>query len=236
MTVHEAYIHLQQGLQNIAAFVNTNVQLPELDYLWNQATDKFITLCIPNENKGKFANKQTVEKYDAVQASKDDVRVLEVINYTTTLTDFNHNGYAGKSIPLPANYRHLLLDDTVVKPLGCNESRRVGNRLINAEFKAEILNARYYKTHMKSPVSSLSNGTLYVYNTFNGIKQFDIENIVIDYLRKPTIVTYGVDGSATLEFPREVCFKIIQVALIYISIITEQNPNKIQNLNQIEEI
>lgn len=236
MTVKEAYIHVQQGLQNIAAFVNRDIKLPELDYFWNQATDTFITLCVPDENKELMMPKNTIEKYSDVQASLDDLRVLEILGYTVSpLSTFTESTYTGKSITIPANYRHLLNDKTKVQPIGCSadKARVVPNRLTKRQDFDNVLENKYYKTDAESPVSSLSLNALKVYDSYKGVKQFDILDIYMDYLKNPAVVAYGVDGSSVLEFPNNVCFKIIKTTLIYISIVSEQNPNKIQLLEKI---
>lgn len=226
MLVKEAYIHIQQGLQSIAAFAYRNVLLPELDYFWNYGTDMFIQLAFPD----KYAI-QNPEKYQDVQASLDDLRALEVLGASNTLLSKTIGSYTVNYITLPNDYRHLLNDSTVVKPINCgDETREVPNRLTKTETIKNLLENSVFKTSIESPISHLSGNELLVYNYYKNIKQFDIENIYIDYLKKPQLVSYGNDGSQVIQFPDQVCFKIIKTTIIYIAILSEQNSNKIQQL------
>lgn len=236
MTVKEAYIHIQQGLQNIAAFVNADIQLPELDYFFNQGVSKFVELAFPDEDDNKNPSKRN-EKYAGIQATLDDLRVLEILGYNKNsgvgiFNDFTIGKNSGKSLSFPTNYRHLLNDRAVVIPLNCasTEAREVPNRLTQSDILPNILDSSYYKTDKESPISRLSGNILYVYNTYNNKVQFTIDNIYIDYIKKPDTVSYGVNGATVLQFPDHVCFKIIEVVLIYIEIVSEQNPQKIQQL------
>jgi hypothetical protein len=228
MTVKEAYIYIQQGLQNIAAFVYSDVLLPELDYFWNEGTNKLIELAFPDD-----FNINPNEKYQMIQASLDDLRVLEVLNYSPTVTNATLGGYLTSYITLPTNYRHLLNDNTLLKKVGCETNTQSPNRLSKSEDIYNILETSVFKTSVKSPVSRISDNKLYVYKTYKGIKQFDVEGIIIDYLKKPDVVSYGEDGSAIIQFPDQVCFKIINIVLIYIAIVAEQNPNKVQFLSKV---
>jgi hypothetical protein len=227
MTVKEAYIYIQQGVQAIASFAYANVQLQELDYNWNYCTDLFIQLAFPD----KYAV-QKPEKYQDVQASIDDLKILEVLGNTNTLLTTTIGSYPVSYITLPENYRHLLNDSTLVKPLNCDTTREVPNRLTETEDIKTILENSIFKTSQESPISHLSGNNLYVYNFYKNTKQFDIEAIYMDYLAKPTKVDFGNNGSTVLQFPDQTCFKIIKTAIIYMSIIAEQNPNKIQLLKQ----
>lgn len=230
MTVLEAYIHLQQRLQNIAAFVNREIDEREMDYIWSGSTDRLLRLIVPSDS-----DKDENDKYSNIQASLDDIRVLEVLGQSGTLTSFTQGTYTGKKVDLPANYRHLLNDRTLVHPLTCatGVNYEVPNRLTKSDPLFNILDSKLYCTTAESPVSRLSGNTLHVYNTYRGIKQFDIENIYFDYLKKPAAVAYGANGSSTIEFPDNVCFKILDIAAIYAAIIAEQNPNKIQFLANV---
>lgn len=229
MTVKELYIHINQGLQNIAAFVNMDIDKRELDYHINHVVDKFIKLVFPDE-KDIYPN----EDYSKIQASLDDLRVLEVNDYTPSMTVFTSGGYTGKKITLPTNYRHLINDRTIVKPLTCTIDRVIEspNRLSRASLIKNILENSTTRTYIESPVSRLSGNELLVYDSYKGKQQFNIENIVIDYLKKPNVISYGVDGSTVIEFPDQVCHKLVDLAVIYISKISEQNPNKINFLEQ----
>lgn len=229
MTVKEAYIHLQQGLQNIAAFVYANVELPELDYFWNQGTDIFIQLAFPD----KYAIVNP-EKYQDVQASVDDLQVLEVLGYTNTIQSILLGKHNAKYITLPIDYRHLLNDVTLVKPVNCttDETREVANRLTLSGDIKNLLDNSIFKTSINSPISRLSGNNLYVYTTYKGQEQFLVDGIQIDYLKKPDIVSYGIDGSTVIQFPDQVCFKIIKAVLIYMTIVAEQNTSKTQLLKQ----
>lgn len=228
MTVKEAYIYIQQGLQNIAAFVYSDVLLPELDVFWNEGTNKLIELAFPDD-----FNKTPNEKYQMIQASLDDLRVLEIINHSPSITSSTLGAYLTSYITLPADYRHLLNDNTLLKKVGCTSNTQAPNRLTKSEDIYNILETSVFATSVKSPVSRLIGDKLYVYQTYKGVKQFDVEGIIIDYIKKPDVVAYGASGSATLQFPDQVCFKIIDIVLIYIAIVAEQNPNKVQFLTKV---
>jgi hypothetical protein len=228
MTVKEAYIYIQQGLQNIAAFVYSDVLLPELDVFWNEGTNKLIELAFPDES-----NDNQNKKYQSVQASLDDLRVLEILNHSPTITSEALGSYTTSYITLPSNYRHLLNDTTTVKKIGCETYVQAPNRLTKSEDIYNLLETSVFKTSVKSPISRLTGNRLYVYQTYKGIKQFDIGAILIDYIKKPDVVAYGSTGNTVLQFPDQVCFKIIDIVLIYIAIVAEQNPNKIQFLSKV---
>lgn len=234
MTTKEAYIHIQQGLQKLAAFVYADVKIPELDYFFNQGISKFIELVYPDIDDDASNPERRAEAYSKIQASVDDLRVLEVNSYTSTLTPFTQGGYSGISLTFPDNYRHLLNDRTLAESVNCNinATREVPNRLTKRQNLFNVLENYYHKTSFDSPVSVIDNNTIKIYNTYKGVKQFEVKNIFIDYLRKPTTVAYGVNGSTVLEFPDHVCFKIIEVTLIYISIVIEKNPNVVQQLQR----
>lgn len=237
MTLKEAYLHLQQGLQTIAAFVYRDVLEDELDYFWNQGTNKFIQLVFPDEDStGEYSRFN--ERYEKIQVTLDDLRVLEILGYNLVgLSDFTFGNYSGKFLPLPINYRHLLNDRTIVKPIDCDtdETREVPNRLTKTNILNNVLENSIYKTSLSSPISHLSGNRLYIYSTYKNKEEFTIENIYFDYLKKPDIVTYGSTGSTILQFPDDVCFKIIDITLIYISIVAEQNPQKIQGLLRVRQ-
>jgi hypothetical protein len=232
MLLHEAYIHVQQGLQNIAAFVYRNVELPELDYFWNKGTDKFIHLAIPN-----LDDDVRDERFSSIQASLDDLRVLTVRNASlvSLSNEITTGGYTYKQGILPTEYRHLLNDRTIVSPVvPCNPAKtaEVPNRLTKQDNLFNILENSLHKTSINSPVSKIDGNILTVYNTYKGQKQFNIENVLIDYIKAPVKVAYSTPTNPTLEFPDNVCFKIIDTTLLYIMKVSEQNPNKIQFLSK----
>jgi hypothetical protein len=230
MTLHEAYIHVQQGLQNIAAFVYKNVELPELDYFWEKGTDKFIKLAFPN-----IDDERKDEVFEGIQASLDDLRAITVGNTPITLSaEATFGGYTFRSGPLPATYKHLLNDRTIVSPVNCTttETREVPNRLTEHDSVFNILENSLNKTAIASPVSKIEGSTITVYNSYKGIKQFTIVGVNIDFVRKPTKYTYATHANTTLEFPDDVCFKIIDTTLLYMMKVAEQNPNKIQFLTR----
>ncbi len=233
MTLHEAYVHVQQGLQNIAAFVNKNVETWELDFFWQKGTNKFIKIAVPNIDDTRIE-----EEYEGIQASLDDLRVLVVGNTAITLgSETTFGGYTYKAGSLPATYRHLLNDRTKVSPVNCTttETREVPNRLTKHQDLFNILENSLQKTTIASPVSKIEGSNIVVYNSYKGVKQFNIEALYIDYLKKPTIYTYATDSGTTLEFPDDVCFKIIDTTLLYMMKVAEQNPTKIQLLTPTRE-
>jgi hypothetical protein len=232
MKLHEAYIHVQQGLQNIAAFVYKNVELPELDYFWTKGTDKFIKLAFPNTD-----DDIRDERFEGIQASLDDLRAITVSNIAIALApETSFGGYTFRTGPLPNTdpifYRHLLNDRTIVSPVNCttNETREVPNRLTRHDPIFNILENSLSKTAIASPISKVDGSIITVYNSYKGVKQFNIEGVNVDIIRKPTIYTYADNSDDDIEFPDDVCYKIIDTTLLYIMKVAEQNPNKIQFL------
>ncbi len=234
MKVKESYIHIQQGLQQLAAFVYADIQLKELDLFVNQGISKFIELVYPDIDDDASNPERRNEAYSKIQASVDDLRVLEVNGYTSTISDFTTGTYKGKKLTLPANYRHLLNDRCIVSPLNCatTVTAEVPNRLSKRQNLFNILDSNIHRTHIESPISVLTPTEIQVYNTFKGNKIFDINSIYIDYLKKPDTVAYGSSGDTDLQFPDHVCYKIIETIIIYISIVIEKNPNTIELLKR----
>lgn len=234
MTLLEAYVHVQQRLQNIAAFVYKNVETPELDYFWKSGTNKFIKLAFPN-----IDDEIPDERFSGIQASLDDLRVLILNNTEISITETTVNGYTYVYGSLPTaggvEYRHLINNRSVVQPVNCTTdgTREVSNRLIKGDFLFDILENGLYKTAIASPVSKITGNVITVYNSYRGVKEFTISKVIIDYIKKPVIYTFATNGGTdTLEFPDDVCFKIIDTVVLYMAIIAEQNPQKIQFLNK----
>ena len=228
MLLQEAYIHVQQRLQNISAFVYKDVRPTEIDYFWKGGTYMFIKLAVP-----ALDNSIPDQKYSTIQASLDDLRAITVNNTgITSPTEATSGGYTYVAGTLPADYLHLLNSRSITQPVNCTTdgTREVTNRLTKLDLVFDLLENSIYKTDVLSPISKLVGNTLTVYNSYRGTKLFTVSNVIIDYLRKPTIYTYANDSGTTLEFPDNVCFKIIDTVAIYMAIIAEQNPQKIQFL------
>lgn len=233
MTLQETYIHLQQGLQNIAAFVGRGFETWELDYLLYNGTNKFVDLVFPDTNDLKQN-----EKYSDIQASIDDLRAITISNHSlASFSEATEGGYIVFKGNLPSDYRHLINDRTVLNSLvpGC-EATDVGlvapNRLTEQDELFNVLVNRLHRTSPASPVSKLAGGVLTVYASYKGVKQFQATSIQIDYVKNPTKYNYATDSGTTVEFPDGVLFKIIKTTLIYAATIAEQNPNKIQLLDR----
>lgn len=228
MTVKDAYLNIEQGLQNIAAFVYTDIQKPEMDLVWNFITNVFISLIFMSDEE-----RVTIEniQFQEVQATLDDLRELQVKDYSATLTVVSR----GKSAALPENYLHILRTRTIVGKM-CNnvlQTRSRTNRILPSETIEDSLDNIIFKTSTNSPISFLNANELLVYNQFRDVEQFTIEGVYIDYLKKPAIVAYGVDGGDILELPDATCYKLIRICIKYLSIVSEQNQNKINNLKDV---
>lgn len=225
MTVKDAYINVQQGLQNIAAFVYKNVKIEELDYFWNHVTALFVEYYFLPEDKRRLVEFTELEQ---IQANVDDLRVLLVPNNTLTpIVTFNEGKYAD----FPANYLHLVSDSTLIDKTCYVDSTKttkrikVQNRLQKTEDLRNVLDNTLAKSTIDSPVSHIAGNSIYVYEN-----NFTVAGIVIDYYKKPTAISYGVSGSTVLEFPDITCRKIINLLILYIAKVTQQDPTKIQNL------
>lgn len=245
MILREAYTHLQQGLQNIAAFVGRDWETWELDWLWYNGTNKYIKLVFPDKE-----DTRDNEKYSDVQASLDNLRALIVTNYNITpLTELTESGYVVYKglLPKPVNnnnfllssYRHLLNDRVIVSPIDCvdNETRPVPNRLTPQDDLYNILENPLHRTNVESPVSVITGNNITVFASYRGKKLFNVVSLYIDYLKQPIKYEYGsantaINATAELEFSEEVVFSIIKTTLIYAAVLAEQNPNKIQLISQ----
>lgn len=223
----------------MAAFVNKKVQLEELDLIWNKIPYKFIELIFMSEEERR---KPENIAFQEVQATLDDLKILQIKDYTTTLVTFSK----GKYIAFPTNYYHLINDRTLVGKVcsGCDgnvqQTQEATNRLTRTEVLPNKLDNTMAKTREDSPISEESGNRLYVYNLYKGNSQFNINEIYIDYLKKPTVVAYNdvtfPNGTTVIEFPDQTCYKFIDMCIIYISKITQQNQQKITNLMQQSSI
>jgi len=245
MILRDAYIHLQQGLQNIAAFVSRDWETWELDWLWHNGTNKYISLVFPNKE-----DTRENEKYSDIQASLDNLRALIVSNHLVTpLSKTTESGYVVYKGVLPkptnnpnfkqASYRHLLNDRSIVLPTGCADDKELPqpNRLTEQDELYNILENRLYRTVPESPVSTITGNTITVYASYKGKELFTVKELYIDYIKQPIKYEYGsvdntINATAEIEFPEEVVFQIIKTTLLYASVLAEQNPNKIQLIAQ----
>ncbi len=227
MTIKDAYIHIQQGLQNIAAFVYKDIELQELDYNWNHVCNLFVEYYFLPEDDRKLIEFTELEQ---IQANVDDLRVLLLTNQTITpLVTFAQ----GKYIALPSNYLHLASDSTVVSKSCYDTTTKTTitkdviaqNRLTKTEDLRNTLDNSLAESKPESPVSHLAGNNLYIYEN-----NFTAKSVVIDYYKKPALIAYGVDGSTILEFPDITCRKIINLVILYLSKVTQQDQTKIQNL------
>jgi hypothetical protein len=229
MTLNETYIHLQQGLQNIAAFVGRGFETWELDYLLYNGTNKFVDLAFPNTDDEK-AN----ERYSDIQSTLDDLRSITIANHSVTITESVEAGYTVFKGTLPSGYRHLVNDRTIVSNLtpGCTSDTGivVPNRLTKQDELFNVLENKIHKTSVNSPVSKLDGANITVYASYKGVKQFQATSLFIDYVKQPTKYEYATNANTTVEFPDNVLFKIIKTTVIFAATIAEQNPNKIQLL------
>ena len=224
------YIQIEQGLQNIAAFVYFDIQKEELDAAVTNRIYKFIELIFLSEKeKQRIENQQ----FQEVQAILDDFRILEVKNTFITVLTAHSQGMYGA---LPANYQHLINDRTLItKTCGLNTfvDVEVVNRLTKSEPIYNVLDNTMSKTSVQSPISEITGNSIYVYNLYKGVKQFDIKEIRIDYLKKPAVIDYNGGaggGSQVLEFPNATCFKLIKMTINYLMEVSQQNQQKIINL------
>lgn len=245
MILRDAYTHLQQGLQNIAAFVGRDWETWELDWLWYNGTNKYIKLVIPDKEDAREN-----EKYSDIQVSLDNLRALMITNYNVTpLPETTESGYVvyKGALPKPANnpnfltpsYRHLLNNRVIVSPVDCvdGETRPVPNRLASQDEVYNMLENPLYHTNVESPVSVITGSNITVFASYKGKKLFNVANVYIDYLKQPIKYEYSsanvnLNSTAEVEFPEEVVFSIIKTTLIYAAVLAEQNPNKIQLISQ----
>lgn len=245
MVLNEAYIHLQQGLQNIAAFVGRGWETWELDWLWNNGTNKFVRLVFPDKE-----DLRENEKYSDIQASLDNLRAITIINHQITpLTETTVGGYVVFTGDLPKptsnanflqpSYRHLLNDRSIVLPIGCQEGkeRPEPNRLTEQDELYNQLENALYKSVPESPISNIAGNKITVFASYKGKKLFDVKQLYIDYIKQPIKYEYAsnnalLNANAEIEFPEEVVFQIIKTTIIYAAVLAEQNPNKIQLISQ----
>lgn len=98
------------------------------------------------------------------------------------------------------------------------------NRLTKSEDLPTILQNSFTKSNFKSPVSELVGNELFVYS-----KNFDVAEICINYLKKPTNVNFFTNTSL-VEFNDDIQKYIIEKTIQHLAIRSEQNQQKIVNL------
>lgn len=101
-------------------------------------------------------------------------------------------------------------------------TKRVLNRLTNSEDLANVLDNNYSKTIAISPVSELFGGQLRVW-----VDGFNVTSVELNYIRKPVKTVYP---TVDCELPDNVTKIIIENVVKRIAIRTEQNQQKINNL------
>jgi hypothetical protein len=243
MIVRDAYIHLQQGLRNIAAFVGRDWETWELDLLWYNGTNKFIKLVFPDKEDAREN-----EKYSDIQASLDNLRTLIISNHLITpLTETTESGYVVYKGVLPkptsnpnfkqASYRHLLNSRAIILPTNCTDTLPQPIRVTEQDELYNVLENKLYRTAPESPIGTITGGNMTVYASYKGSKLFTVNELYIDYLKQPVKYEYAsvdaaINATAEIEFPEEVVFQIVKTTLLYAAVLAEQNPNKIQLIAQ----
>jgi hypothetical protein len=116
-------------------------------------------------------------------------------------------------------------DDTETVIIGSVKEVSVifrANRLTKSEDVRNTLQTRFSTTTMRSPVSELIGNTIKIYTE----SKFTICGVSITYLRIPKSVSY-VDGITIEEFSEDTVNYLIDKTIQRLSILTEQNQNKV---------
>lgn len=224
---------VEQGLQNIAAFVNSSFLPEEMDIHANWSINQFIDeLFTPpqsrslNTRQGQIDISDLSKVLESSQLTIDDLRVLELLLelVPTVVTDTPENK---NIINLPTDYNHLVRDYSRITYVcaGANKIDKVENRLTKSEDLGSILKNPFTKTRRESPVSNMTGNTLVVYS-----RNFTINNVGIVYSKKPIEIDVTNNPNTVMEFPDNVCYKLAKATVVWLAIVSEQNPQKIANL------
>ncbi len=211
MTIKEAHILIEQGLQNLSSFAYRDILPEEKDIAIDKTTYDFI--------RAVFKPDTANNDFQDHQITTDDLRVLEEKDYSIDVVSFK-DGYKAE---FPSNYIHLISDRSVVVT-ECGD-KEFENRVIKSEKLRPVLGDSWTKTVPNSPVSNESGNFLYVYTD-----NFTIKKVYIDYIRKPRKVSLANDVNP--ELPDNVMHVIIDKTILRLSKVTEQPQQKIINLSQ----
>jgi hypothetical protein len=185
MNIQRFHIDIDLRLRKVSANVEGNLLTEEVDIYINRAINQFIKKTFDLQRKDG-------QEFEDSQKATDDlrsihVRMLELLTYTYNPV------FMAREYQLPENYMYLTQDYT--KTNHCTNRPFVPNRLTRTENLHKVLDNPYETTHPNSPISNLFGNTLIVYS----LGKFDIQNVWIDYIRKPAVVKLALDVQEDLS-------------------------------------
>lgn len=224
MTFQQAQVLIIEGINSLGTFYSQDLLPEQIDLEVN----KVINLLIRNA-----FNREQIKGYglEDIQLRLDDFQNLMVKDQEFAVTNISSNvGKTGVFISLPPDYLHLINDRSNIL-YNCNGKTVpaiVPNRLTDTERLYNTLNNSIYKTKKNSPVSNLQGKILYVYTN----QSFKVKTVFIDYLKNPTITDTVNNPTGTFDFNDDFCDVIVESVIKKLCITSQQNPQKISELNQ----
>jgi len=159
-----------------------------------------------------------------VKSEKSDLKDLSIVGTNIYFEQLGDDRASNSFMTLKAGTSSLVLEyeggsyngTTVTKQLRQYTSAASNifpsvNRLTNHSMLADVRSTDYYKTKDSSPISTLSGGTLSVFNDEN----FIVKTIYIDYIRKPRKISLSLSQNCELpdEFHQDVCDLAVELIL-----------------------
>lgn len=201
MVYKDFHILVQQGIQAIESFADTDIKPEDIDYAAYLQTYGLIedVMAVINPKTPPLGKGETKTLgLDDKQVELDKLRLLYIIDYEltplATVTAFNY-----KSGTLPSNYEHIISDKSNIE-ISCKENgtlttknKIVSNTLVSRSIINDRLDSQFGNTEKDSPLSTIAGNKLCVY--YNG---FTVKNIYIDYIKSPKRLEYNGTPSASI--------------------------------------
>lgn len=211
MTAKQVFEGILYELNKVEA---PSFELEDFNYFVNKAINNYLS--------------KRYNVYDSAQQTTDDLSALSAtLRYTASTTPALD--VAGKRIPLPDDYFHLLNCLVTFKALAgfkCysqNDLKPKAAKRLTADMFSFIQDDYYNRPDYRRPYYYVRDGVIELRTGVHSLLSLD--SVVIDYLRTPEIVELlqsdvddpTVDNSQVLQFPHYVCQEIIkETTLIFL--------------------
>lgn len=254
MTIKQIHITIEQGLQNIGAFEYSDMEHEEIDIAINTVVYNLIADSWKNNifeaNQFELDLFQKLKvNYSAIPTKIDIGYKITLPNAYLHLISDSSIVIAKKCTfkvigNLTIGQYYIVEDDSILHDEVWYDKgvifvartehvygnvRKVivserTNRLTKSEKLNLILENKFTKSVLKSPVSELLGNDLYIYAS-----DFEIAKVNIKYLKKPTSVNY-LTNVGLIDFNNDAEQYIIQKTIQHLSIMIETGQQKIVNL------
>lgn len=237
LSIIDIHTMIEQDTQRLGFYVYDSLETEEIDLQINRQIYSIVD-GILDKHFGRKLKVGPDVGFQVDQVTLDNLRTLHIKGASTTLINIDN----GKSFDLESDYYHYI---KAVATLGykCYDKGQEVTKTVKSKLRIvesglidEMLKNPLYTTSIDSPLAEIVGNKIYIYNS----DDFTIDNVKIDYIKKPIKVLYAKDGggnydagnSVTTDLDNSLQYMLVDMTVLKIMKIIEQPQQKIVNLEQ----